>query len=93
MLSVLEAKQSIWLVRLIQDLNQAYNEQLPKEKRLEYVQAILDCQEDFIQEQKRLWLKRNKSGGLQASIAYLERFFLFVLETQKYLQRGEAYGA
>ncbi len=93
MLSVLEAKQSIWLVRLIQDLNQAYNEQLPREKRLEYVQAILDCQEDFIQEQKRLWLKRNKSGGLQASIAYLERFFLFVLETQKYLQRGEAYGA
>jgi hypothetical protein len=88
-----EMRQSIVLVQLIQALNQAYNEQLMISERLDFVLWILEKQSLFIEEQKRLWLARNKSGGLQDSLAYLDKFFLFVLETKKYLQRGEANGA
>ncbi|MGD9886594.1 MAG: family 20 glycosylhydrolase [Bacilli bacterium] len=92
-LIVSEMEQSVQLVMLIQFLNQAFNEELTKDERLHYVDKILNAQDAFIQKQKELWLVRNKSGGLKSSLEYLDKFFLFTKQTQKYLQRGEAYGA
>ncbi|MGD9605083.1 MAG: family 20 glycosylhydrolase [Bacilli bacterium] len=92
-LIISELEQSIQLVLLIQYLNQAYNSALPTDKRLAFIKKILDAKEAFLEKQTQLWLARNKKGGLEDSLGYLHKFFLFTEQTQKYLLRGEAYGA
>ena len=84
-----ELKQSICLVRLIHKVNYSYNQNISIQERIKILEEVISSKEQFISEQKRLWLIRNKSGGLFSSLAYLEKFFDFANQTLKSLQRGE----
>ena len=82
-----ELIQSIKMVKMIQKVSLAYNENVDKQIRIKYLQEILNSKEEFILEQKRLWLERNKSGGLKSSISYIECFMEFITQTLNYLLR------
>ena len=85
-----ELLQSIDLVLMIQKLSLAYNESVDIKIRIKYLQEILGKKNEFILKQKKLWLARNKSGGLESSLSYIERFMEFVTQTLNYqLKIGE----
>lgn len=85
-----EIFQSIFLLKMIHKVNIAYNEDLNINERISYLEEVIASKEQLINEQKRLWLARNKSGGLTSSLSYLEKFVQFAEITLNYLtERGE----
>jgi len=85
--------QSVRLVKTVLELNQCFSPKLKESERIKKLTNIIMSQPTLIEEQKRLWLARNKSGGLNSSLAYLEKFFKFAAMAIKYYQRGEIHGA
>ena len=79
-----ELKQSSLLVKLINKLSYAFNENLSKQEKISLLKDVISYEDTFINEQKRLWLARNKYSDLDTSIGYLERFFIFAKKTLKY---------
>ncbi len=83
-----ELKQSVRTVKLITYLSVALNkeEDLTREERLNYLDYVLSKKDEHIDKQRTLWLKRNKSGGLERSISRLTEFFRLVEESKLCLQ-------
>ena len=59
---------------------------------MDLLAAVIAGRESFLDEQKRLWLERNKSGGLASSISYIEKFYRFLEATLNYIRGGENEG-
>ncbi|HBP26159.1 MAG TPA: hypothetical protein DD618_04335, partial [Acholeplasmatales bacterium] len=88
-----EIIQSVKLVKTVQELDQCFSPSLGTQEKIKKLTNVIMSQPALIEEQKRLWLIRNKSGGLNASLSYLEKFFQFAAMALKYYQRGEIHGA
>lgn len=82
-----EIKQNIKLVRFIEDLGQAYNDENTTLEKISYLNNILNSKEEFINDQKRIWLTRNKEGGLKSSLSYIEYFMEFTKITLDNLKK------
>ena len=82
-----ECIQSIKILMMIQDLAVSMNDDLPKEEKVKALKEVLESQNEIVCEQKRLWLARNKSGGLSRSVGYIEKFYKFVEIMLEYLDR------
>ena len=80
-----EIFQSIFLLKMIHKVNIAYNEDLSIEERKGYLEEVLASKEQLLSEQKRLWLARNKAGGLLSSLSILEKFVQFAEISLNYL--------
>ena len=92
LLTIEEIIQTVKMLKMIHKLSLAYNEGVDLDLRIRYMEEVVNSRESFINEQKRLWLARNKSGGLQSSINNIESFMEFSEETLKYLNdRGDSY--
>lgn len=92
LLAIEEIIQTVKMLKMIHKLSLAYNEEVDLDLRIRYMTEVVNSRESFISEQKRLWLARNKSGGLQSSIKHIESFMDFASETLKYLNdRGDNY--
>ncbi len=85
--------QSVRLVKTVLELNQCFSPSFGELEKIKKLTTIIMSQPALIEEQRRLWLTRNKSGGLNSSLAYLEKFFQFAAMALKYYQRGEIHGA
>ena len=71
LLTIEEIIQTVKMLKMIHKLSLAYNEGVDLDLRIRYMTEVVNSRESFINEQKRLWLERNKSGGLENSINYL----------------------
>ncbi|MFA6721924.1 MAG: family 20 glycosylhydrolase [Bacilli bacterium] len=87
-----EYLQTIAFLRNILVLNIAYNKNINLKTRMDLLAAVIAGRESFLDEQKRLWLERNKSGGLASSISYIEKFYRFLEATLNYIRGGENEG-
>lgn len=81
-----ELKQSALTIKLITHLSVCLNDDLSKDEKLGYLNYVLAKKDELIDKQKELWLKRNKSGGLNRSIKHLTDFFKLVEETKLFIQ-------
>ena len=77
-LIISECIQSIDVMSIIQDLSICFNDDVTLEEKLTILQGVKDQKERIVETQKKLWLARNKSGGLENSINYIYRFYRFV---------------
>ncbi|MDD2681531.1 MAG: glycoside hydrolase family 20 zincin-like fold domain-containing protein [Bacilli bacterium] len=84
-----ELYQSIYLIKNIQKVLIAFNEDLDIKKRIGYLEEVMNCKNRIIDRQQKLWLARNKSGGLKESISLLEGFLKFAEYTLNEFKRGE----
>ena len=84
-----ELVQTVNILKMIHKVNFAYNENIDINDRIELLEEVLASKDQLINEQRRLWLYRNKSGGLISSLSYLERFINFASQTLNYLRRGK----
>lgn len=73
-----ECVQSIKLLMCIQSLSISINDELSKGEKIAILEKVLGEKEKLVEEQKRLWLARNKSGGLERSVGYIIKFFDFI---------------
>ena len=81
-----ELRQSALTIKLITHLSVCLNDDLSKDEKLGYLNYVLAEKDELIDKQKELWLKRNKSGGLNRSIKHLTDFFKLVEETKLFIQ-------
>ena len=81
--------QSIAFLKIIHKLNIAYNDRIELTTRIKLLNEVTATREDFVSEQKRLWLYRNKSGGLTNSLSYIDKFYRFVEMTLNYIRGGD----
>lgn len=98
-LAVNELKQSISLLQMIIDFSYAMNmysslNNLSKPQLdnttndiIFMLEKIIDKKEKYIENQKTLWLARNKLSDLDESISYQEDFFSLVEETKQFLMK------
>ncbi|MDD4077106.1 MAG: family 20 glycosylhydrolase [Bacilli bacterium] len=84
-----ELIQSIAFLKIIHKLNIAYNDKIALATRIKLLKEVITAREDFITKQKRLWLYRNKSGGLASSLSYIDKFYCFVEMTLNYIRGGD----
>jgi hypothetical protein len=84
-----ELLQAIFLLKMIHKVNIAFNDNISLENRINYLEEVIASRERLINEQKRLWLSRNKFGGLVSSLSYLEKFVQFAEKSLNYYRRGE----
>ena len=84
-----ELIQSVKLVKMIHKVSLAFNDLVDKSLRIKLLEEVVNAKQSFINEQTKLWKKRNKLGGLQASLSYIESFMEFSNITLKYLKNGE----
>lgn len=70
-----ELKQSIALMKMINHLSVAINDVMSSCEKVEYLAYILQHKKAFLENQEKLWLMRNKKGGLSKSMKCLENFF------------------
>ncbi len=84
-----ELYQSIYLIKNIQKVMIAFNEDVDIKERIGYLEEVMNSKSHIIDRQKKLWLSRNKSGGLKDSIALLEGFLKFAEYTLDEYKRGE----
>ncbi|HHX78879.1 MAG TPA: family 20 glycosylhydrolase [Acholeplasmataceae bacterium] len=87
-----ELYQSIYLIKNIQKVMMAFNEDLSIKERISYLEEVMNSKNRIIDRQKKLWLSRNKSGGLEDSIALIEGFLKFAEYTLSEYKRGEDSG-
>ncbi len=86
LITVDEIKQNINLIKMILDLDLAFNKEVSKKVRIKKLKNILKSQDDFINNQRRVWLNRCKKGGLESNIYYITSFLKFVKITLDYLK-------
>ncbi len=84
-----ELKHAVYLVRLINDLNYSFNNDLELNEKIKLLDGIVKSRNYLIEEQKRLWLSRNKYSDLDSSVKYLEKFILFTKNISDYLKEVE----
>lgn len=84
-----EIKQTIRIIKIIQKTAISYNDSVSLERRLSLLESVLSLKKTVLDEQKRLWLARNKSGNLNDTLSYLETFFKFSELTYQHLLRGD----
>ena len=84
--------QTIALLRNIFALNIAYNENIDKHTRAGLLENVLAERDSFLAKQKRLWLARNKAGGLASSLGYLDKFYRFLEATLNHIRGGDHEG-
>ncbi len=84
-----ELKHSVYLVKLINDLNYSFNEELDKATKIKLLEGIVSSKDYLIEEQKRLWLSRNKYSDLDYSISYLDKFIEFTDKILSYHKEVE----
>ena len=84
-----ELTQSIKLIRMIHKVSLAFNESVNVKERIKYLEEVIKAKNSFISNQKKLWKARNKTGGLLASLSYIESFMEFTNITLNYLKNGE----
>ncbi len=84
-----ECKLAIETLRNVQKLAVAFNEDIDLELRKQYLKEVLDNEHGFVEWQKKVWLARNKSGGLNDSLELLNNFYRFVKIVFKKLTKGE----
>ena len=77
-LVISECIQSIDVMSMIQDLSICFNDDVDVKEKLAILQEVKNNKENIVETQKRLWLARNKSGGLNNSVNYIYRFYRFV---------------
>lgn len=81
-----ELKQTILTLKMIIRLSLSLNEDIDLEDRIKHLDFILENKDEELENQEKLWLVRNKSGGLETSINHLKEFFDFVVEMKNYLE-------
>jgi len=84
-----EIIQTVKIMKMIVLIDVVYDESLPKDERIKAVKKIIKAEKGFINEQKRLWLYRNKKGGLEESLSHLRNFFTFAKISLNHLEKGE----
>ena len=84
-----EIEQSVKLIKMIQSVSLAFNDKVDLSIRIKYLEDVLKQRKAFINEQKKLWKTRNKTGGLISSLSYIESFMEFTNITLNYLKNGE----
>lgn len=82
---------SIRTVRLINKVRMAYSDEVSLEKKMAFLEEVMDSRDDLYVERKRLWLARNKISDFEESFSHIDEFIKFADETLKYLTRGENY--
>jgi hypothetical protein len=87
-----EMKQAIRFIRMAQKVNIGLNKKIDVRLRKKYLEEIVSVKKQFINEQKRLWHIRNKSGGFEDSIFLVTEFIDFAESMLEFLnRRGEDY--
>lgn len=87
-----EMSHTIKILNSIHKVALAYNEDVDKDERIRLLEEVVSSMKGIIDGHRRLWLARNKRGGLESSASYLSQFALFAEATLKYLTtRGEGY--
>ncbi|HKM29598.1 MAG TPA: family 20 glycosylhydrolase [Bacilli bacterium] len=87
-----EIKQTINFIRISQKVNIGLNKSIDLDLRKKYLQEVVATKNSFIDEQKRLWHIRNKSGGYKDSIFLVTEFIDFAESMLDFLnKRGEDY--
>ena len=87
-----EMKQAIRFIRMAQKVNIGLNKKIDIRLRKKYLEEIVSVKNQFINEQKRLWHIRNKSGGFEDSIFLVTEFIDFAESMLEFLnRRGEDY--
>lgn len=86
-LVIAECKQSIKMLSMIQDLTMSMSTELTNKEKIDILKAVILTHEEIINEQKRLWLARNKVSDLNRSIGYIEKFYEFVKIMIEYLDK------
>lgn len=84
-LTIEEIKQTIQTIKMIQACSVSYDEKLDKKVRIKLLEDIYNKQTDYLNNQRNIWLTRNKQGGLDTSISYLTYFLEFIKVTINYL--------
>lgn len=84
-----ELKQTSMIMKMIIRLSVSLNNDISLNERRAYLDFILENKQEYLENQKRLWLKRNKSGGLDTSLSNLYSFFELVENQKLYLQNKE----
>jgi len=80
-----EFKQTIEFLKMIHKLNIAYNDTIDKTTRINMLRDVVASKINFFKQQKRLWLYRNKTGGLERSLSNVEKFYRFIDITINYI--------
>ncbi len=88
-LTIEEIKQTIKTIHLITTVNICFTSDLPNDEKIKLLENLLKDKEEYLDNQKKLWLRRNKKGGLKSSLSYLEYFYEFVKVVLDYLKTGE----
>ena len=88
-LTIEEIKQTIKTIHLITTVNICFTSDLPNDEKIKLLENLLKEKEEYLDNQKKLWLRRNKKGGLKSSLSYLEYFYEFVKVVLDYLKTGE----
>ena len=83
-----EIKQTVDTIHLITTLSVCFSAEVDVNKKIELLTSLLDKENEYLDNQKKLWRNRNKEGGLKSSISYLEYFYAFVRVTLDYLKTG-----
>ncbi|MDD3348155.1 MAG: family 20 glycosylhydrolase [Bacilli bacterium] len=87
-----EIKQAIRFIRMAQKVNIGLNKKINIDLRKKYLSEVIASKNNFIDEQKRLWHTRNKSGGFKDSIFLVTEFIDFAESMLEFLnKRGEDY--
>ena len=84
-----ECKLAIDTLRVVQKLAVAFNDDIDLEMKKQYLKEVLDDKSSFVEREKKLWLARNKSGGIEDSLELLENFYKFVEIVFEKLTKGE----
>ena len=88
-LTIEEIKQTIKTVKMITTVNVCFSNELDRVKKIDLLEKLISDENEYLDNQKKLWLKRNKEGGLSSSLSYLKYFYEFIKVTLDYLKTGE----
>jgi len=84
-----ECELAIETLRVVQKLAVAFNDDIDSELKIKYLKEVLDNKNSFIEKESRLWLARNKAGGINNSFELLNNFYKFVEIVLNKLTKGE----
>jgi len=84
-----EIIQSINLLTTIQKVNLSFNENVNISLRKTLLQEVINSSTSLINNHKRLWLQRNRTGGLWRSVEIIENLIKFARLKLQDLVRGE----
>lgn len=82
-----EIKQTIKLLRIINHFSVAINDYMSLEEKTKYLDYCLECKDEYLANQEKVWLSRNKFGGFTKSKKRLTDFFETIADVKLFLMK------